>query len=136
MSGIEYKGSCVCGLTTYKAFDLNDISYCHCVQCRKMTGHFMAASQVSRENIKIKGKIKWFYTHEGSRHGFCDNCGANMFWQNDNKPTISVTAGSIEDSKELGTWHHIFTDEKGCYYNINSNEPQSEGYDDMVGSSE
>jgi len=77
-----------------------------------MTGHFMAASQVSRENIKIKGKIKWFYTHEGSRHGFCDNCGANMFWQNDNKPTISVTAGSIHDSKNLRTWHHIFTEEK------------------------
>jgi hypothetical protein len=93
-----------------------------------MTGHFMAASQVSRENIKIKGKIKWFYTHEGSRHGFCDNCGANMFWQNDNKPTISVTAGSIHDSKNLRTWHHIFTEEKGCYYNINPKEPQSEGY--------
>ena len=59
-----------------------------------------------------------------------------MFWQNDNKPTISVTAGSIEDSKELGTWHHIFTDEKGYYYNINSDDPQSEGYDDTVGSSE
>jgi len=93
MPSIEYKGSCVCGQTTYTAFDLNDISYCHCEQCRKMTGHFMAASQVSREKIEIQGKIKWFYTHEGSRHGFCDNCGANMFWQNDNKPTISVTAG-------------------------------------------
>jgi hypothetical protein len=51
-----------------------------------------------------------------------------MFWQNDNKPTISVTAGSIHDSKELRTWHHIFTEEKGCYYNINPDEPQSEGY--------
>jgi hypothetical protein len=112
MPSIEYEGSCVCGQTSYTAFDLNDISYCHCEQCRKMTGHFMAASQVSRENIKIKGKIKWFYTHEGSRHGFCDNCGANMFWQNDNKPTISVTAGSIHDSKNLRTWHHIFTEEK------------------------
>ena len=67
MSSVEYKGSCVCGQTSYVAYDLNDISYCHCEQCRKMTGHFMAASQVSRDNIKIKGKIKWFYTHKGSR---------------------------------------------------------------------
>ena len=51
-----------------------------------------------------------------------------MFWQNDNKPTISVTAGSIHDSKDLRTWHHIFTEEKGCYYNINPKEPQSGGY--------
>ena len=130
MPSIEYKGSCVCGQTTYRAYDLNDISYCHCEQCRKMTGHFMAASQVSRDNIKIKGKIKWFYTHEGSRHGFCDICGANMFWQNDNKSTISVTAGSLEDSKDLKTWHHIFIEEKGCYYTINPNDPQSRGYGD------
>ena len=38
-----------------------------------------------------------------------------MFWQNDDKPTISVTAGSIEDSRDLKTWHHIFIEEKGCF---------------------
>jgi hypothetical protein len=53
-----------------------------------------------------------------------------MFWQNDDKPTISVTAGSIEDSRDLKTWHHIFIEEKGCYYNINSNGPQLKGYGD------
>jgi len=53
-----------------------------------------------------------------------------MFWQNDTKPTISVTAGSLEDAKNLGVWHHIFTEEKGCYYEINPNELQSEGYGD------
>jgi len=130
MNSVEYKGSCVCGQTTYEAFDLEDVSYCHCEQCRKMTGHYMAACQVKRDKIKIKGEIKWFYTHKGSRHGFCDNCGAHMFWQNDTKPTISVTAGSLEDAKNLGVWHHIFTEEKGCYYEINPNEPQSEGYGD------
>jgi hypothetical protein len=51
-----------------------------------------------------------------------------MFWQNDDKSTISVTAGSLEDSKGLKTWHHIFVEEKGCYYNINSNSPQFIGY--------
>jgi hypothetical protein len=51
-----------------------------------------------------------------------------MFWQNDDKSTISVTAGSLEDSKGLKTWHHIFVEEKGCYYNINSNSPQFKGY--------
>ena len=67
MPSIEYKGSCVCGQTSYIAYDLNDISYCHCDQCRKMTGHFMAASQVSRDNIKIKGKICLLYTSPSPR---------------------------------------------------------------------
>ncbi len=132
MSSIRYIGSCVCGQTTYEAFDLADVSYCHCQQCRKMSGHFMAACQADRNKITISGKVKWHYTHEseGSRHGFCNNCGAHMFWQNDNRNTISVTAGTLEDSKELQTWHHIFTEEKGCYYEIDTNEPQSEGYGD------
>ena len=90
----------------------------------------MAACQAKRDKIKINGKIKWFYTHAGSRHGFCDNCGAHMFWQNDKKSTISVTAGSLEDAKDLAVRHHIFTEEKGCYYTISPNEPQSEGYGD------
>jgi hypothetical protein len=53
-----------------------------------------------------------------------------MFWQNDTKPTISVTAGSLDDAKDLGVRHHIFTEEKGCYYEINVNESQFEGYGD------
>jgi hypothetical protein len=96
----------------------------------KMTGHYMAACQAKRDKIKIIGKIKWFYTHEDSRHGFCDNCGAHMFWQNDSMPTISVTAGSLQDTKNLTVKHNIFTEEKGCYYTISPNEPQSEGYGD------
>ncbi|MDB9803257.1 GFA family protein [Candidatus Thioglobus sp.] len=128
MTSIEYRGSCVCGQTSYSAFDLADVSYCHCVQCRKMTGHYMAACQAKRDKIKIIGKIKWFYTHEESRHGFCDNCGAHMFWQNDSLSTISVTAGSLEDAKNLTVKHNIFTEEKGCYYTISLNETQIKGY--------
>ena len=128
MVGIEYKGSCVCGQTTYEAFDLTEVSFCHCQQCRKMTGHYMAACQATRDKITIVGKVKWHYTHEGSRHGFCNNCGAHMFWQNDTRPTISVTAGSLDDAKDLTVRHHIFIEEKGCYYEINDNEPKFESY--------
>jgi hypothetical protein len=53
-----------------------------------------------------------------------------MFWQNDTMPTISVTAGSLQDTKNLTVKHNIFTEEKGCYYTISPNEPQSEGYGD------
>ena len=128
MTRIKYTGSCVCGKTVYEAYDLKDVSYCHCKQCRNMTGHYMAACQAERGNIKIKGLVKWFYTHENSRHGFCNNCGSQMFWQNDNRPTISVTAGSLDDSKGLKIIHHIFIEEKGSYYEISQNEKQYVGY--------
>jgi hypothetical protein len=128
MTKILYKGSCVCGKTSYEAYNLNDVSFCHCAQCRNMTGHHMAGCQADRDNIKIEGSVKWFYTHDKSRHGFCENCGSQMFWQNDNRPTITVTAGSLDDSKKLKVRHNIFIDEKGSYYEINPNEIQHIGY--------
>jgi hypothetical protein len=130
LNSIKYNGSCVCGQTSYSAYDLTDVNCCHCEQCRQMTGHFMAACQAKRDKITINGAIKWFYTHKGSRHGFCENCGAHMFWQNDDRPTISVTAGSLDDVKGMATRRHIFTEEKGCYYTISPDEPQHEGYGD------
>jgi len=128
ITSIEYKGSCVCGKTSYVAYDLNDVSICHCKHCRNMTGHHMAACQADRNNIKIIGPVKWFYTHKNSRHGFCENCGSQLFWQNDNRSTISVTAGSLDDSKQLTIRHNIFIEEKGSYYKINQHEKQYNGY--------
>ena len=128
MTRIKYTGSCVCGKTAYEAYDLKDVSICHCKQCRNMTGHHMAACQADRNNIKIMGPVKWFYTHKNSRHGFCENCGSQLFWQNDNRSTISVAAGSLDDSKGLKIIHHIFIEEKGSYYEISQNEKQYVGY--------
>ena len=89
---VERTGACVCGQLSYTAKNVKPVWHCHCEQCRRMTGHFMAASQVALEEIEIRGEPKWFYVSENSRHGFCPDCGSQLFWRNDNNPYLSVTA--------------------------------------------
>ena len=92
----------------------------------------MAAAQVTLDQMHISGEPKWFYVSEQSRHGFCPECGSQLFWRNDNNDYMSVTGGSIDGGvdgdKAIGTLlnkGHIFTAEKGAYYEIPANEVQS-----------
>ena len=87
-----------------------------------MTGHFMAASQVSLEDLEIHGEAKWHYVSESSRHGFCSDCGSQLFWRNDNNKFLSITAGSVDESSGLEVAGHVFTGEKGDYYEIDERE--------------
>ena len=41
----KYSGSCACGSVTYQVDgDLGDVTYCHCVQCQKASGHYVAST--------------------------------------------------------------------------------------------
>ncbi len=117
-------GACVCGGISYVAHNVAPIWYCHCEQCRRMTGHFMAAAQVNLDDIEIKGEPKWFFVNERSRHGFCPDCGSQLFWRNEQNPYMSITGGSMNDSSNLSNKGHIFVAEKGGYYDLPDNEVQ------------
>ncbi len=118
----NYAGGCVCGAIRYAVRNLRPIWYCHCRQCRQMTGHFMAAAQVSLEDIEIQGEPKWYHVTSKSRYGFCPDCGSQLFWRNEDKPYMSVTAGSLDSSKGLTVQGHIYTSEKAEYVRIPADE--------------
>ena len=45
MSDDAKTGSCLCGEVAYEVTGpLRPVVNCHCLQCRKTTGHFMAAT--------------------------------------------------------------------------------------------
>lgn len=115
-------GSCCCGQISYTAKAVAPLWFCHCQQCRKMTGHFMAAAQVNLSDIEIKGEAKWYYVSDSSRHGFCPDCGSQIFWRNDKNDYLSVTGGSMNDTTSVELAGHVFVGEKGDYYQIPSDE--------------
>jgi hypothetical protein len=126
------KGSCCCGEIAYTAKAIQPLWYCHCQQCRKMTGHHMAAAQVSLNDIEIKGEAKWYYVSDSSRHGFCENCGSQVFWRNDNNDFLSITGGSIDDAPTLQVAGHVFVGEKGDYYEISGDEKRYICWDSTI----
>ena len=84
----------------------------------------MAGAQTDLDQIEINGEPKWYYVSDKSRHGFCADCGSQMFWRNDENPFLSVTGGSLDDSSDLVVKGHIFVEEKGDYYSIADSETQ------------
>lgn len=122
-------GSCACGAVSYRAQNVAPIWYCHCRQCRNMTGHYLAASQVELGNIEISGEPKWYYVSDLSRYGFCPECGSQMFWRNDENQYLSITGGSMDNSTGLTDKGHIFVSEKGDYYELPADAPQSAQWD-------
>ena len=82
----------------------------------------MAAAQVGVNDIQIKGAPKWHYVSQNSRHGFCSNCGSQLFWRNDENQFLSITAGSMDETRQLEVSGHVFVSEKGDYYEIDQNQ--------------
>jgi hypothetical protein len=50
-----HKGSCLCGKITFVVQgDLKPLHTCHCINCRKGSGHIGAGTDIDREALTIK----------------------------------------------------------------------------------
>jgi len=120
-------GSCLCGKVNFEITEINrDVVMCHCQQCRKQTGHLVAATRINNDSIYIEGDehLTWFAASEDAKRGFCKFCGSVLFWKRNNSDTTAVMAGSLETPTGLDTISHIFTEFKGDYYEITDGLPQ------------
>ncbi|MGI9426746.1 MAG: GFA family protein [Hyphomicrobiaceae bacterium] len=121
----KLSGSCLCGGVQFVVRGpFRPVIACHCTQCRKHTGHYMAASAVLNENfalIEDRG-LKWYRSGPASRRGFCGDCGATLFFAADGSDRISFAGGSIDGPTDLQLSAHIYAGEKSDYYTIPTGE--------------
>lgn len=120
----SHTGQCLCGAVTFRAQGLRDIWFCHCRQCRKVTGHFLAACRTEKDRVDLEGELNWLPHSGSSELGRCADCGSPMLWRQQGSPTVSVIAGSLDDTHGLAPRGHIFTAETGDYYTIGDDLPQ------------
>lgn len=124
------KGSCLCGAVAFEVDgEIVSPDACHCVQCRKWTGHFYAGSDIKRSELKIEGRenIKWYQSSEKVRRGFCNQCGSTLFFDpldQQKHNWIGVAMGAFDSPVEKPISLHIFVAEKGKYYQINDEAKQ------------
>jgi len=120
-------GSCLCGKVKLEVTDYDrDVVACHCQQCRKQTGHIVAAFRIKDTNFTVSGgdNIQWYAASDFAKRGFCKYCGSILFWKRDNTETTSVMAGCMDSPTNLKLISHIFTADKGDYYELNDGLPQ------------
>ena len=127
-----YSGGCLCGAVRYHVTGpLRPVIACHCQQCRRTSGHYVAATAAAHAHISIEGEgnLTWFVSSPEARRGFCRLCGSNLFWQGTDRPYISIMAGSVDGATGLKLERHIFVAAKGDYYQIADGVPQSQAYE-------
>ncbi|SHO57848.1 GFA family protein [Vibrio quintilis] len=102
-------GGCCCGKVSFSAEDrFSRFYFCHCRQCRKMTGSAHAANLFTApDNIAWEQGtefIKHFsYPGRGFAKTFCTECGSALPFLSSGGKYLIVPAGSLneEPSKEV-----------------------------------
>jgi len=74
--------------------------------------------------VAIAGPVAWYAASDMAKRGFCPRCGSFLFWTAHDEDTISFSLGSLDEPTGLRLEKHIFTADKGDYYDITDGVPQ------------
>lgn len=113
-------GSCLCGGVRYSiSGPLRSIVACHCIQCRKTSGHYVAATQCAAVHLRIEGDtLMWFKSSDTAERGFCRRCGSSLFWRRFGNGFVSIWAGTLDGPTGLRMESQIHAESKGDYYDL------------------
>ena len=131
------KGSCLCGAVAYEVeARLKRFYFCHCAQCRKLTGSAFAA------NIQAEpAAVTWLrgadeirrydYEGEGSySRVFCKKCASPLPFLNEGGNTLYIPAGSVDGDLGLLPDLNIFWADRADWYEQGAGSPNCERFPD------
>ena len=113
------QGGCLCGAVRYEIDgEARSVVACHCRQCRKTSGHYVAATQVADADLTIDGKaaITWYRSSDIAERGFCGTCGSQLFWRRHGGTYMSIFAGTLDEPTGLVMDRQLYPESKGDYY--------------------
>jgi len=116
---------------------------CHCAKCRRFHGHYGAYTSADVEGLELlsQATLTWYHSISDEtpnvHRGFCNVCGASLFWHPKDQHRIAIAAGSLDDASALSTIGHVWLSQKAGYYQICDDFPQfPKGWAAMTGSKE
>jgi len=119
-------GRCLCGAVRYELTGpLRPVVACHCSQCRRSSGHFIAATAVPAEKLRLVEQrgLRWYQSSADARRGFCGECGSSLFWAPASGERVAVMAGTLDKPTGLSLVMHLFVDDAGDYYRLDDGLP-------------
>lgn len=127
MTEPTHSGACLCGAVRFVVTgDLKAPDACHCSQCRRVSGHVWASTDVPDDRLTITGEdhLRWFQSSAKVKRGFCGTCGSALFWKPIHQPRTAVAMGAFDKPTDTHLEMHIFVGDKGDYYDIADGLPQ------------
>ena len=123
----EGSGGCLCGAVRYEVRGpLRPVVYCHCSQCRRTSGHYVAASACGADDLTLLADeaLRWYDSSPRAQRGFCSICGGNLFWRPKGGNHVSIMAGTLDLPTGVRAIAHIHTDTASDYFDIADGLPQ------------
>ena len=120
-------GGCLCGAVRYELHGpLRKVVYCHCEQCRKTSGHFVAATAVDHEYLRLTedAGLTWYQSSDIARRGFCKTCGSSLFWSPSHGKYVAIMAGALDAPTGLTSREHIHVEDASDYHELTDGLPQ------------
>jgi len=114
-------GGCLCGEISYRVIgEIRGVINCFCSQCRKTSGHYVAAVRCNLDQLEIlKNKtIAWYRSSEIAQRGFCSQCGSSLFWKPHKGDTISIMAGTLDTPTHVESIENIFIEDMSDYQEL------------------
>ena len=130
MPTADYAGSCLCGGVAFEVSgELTDVDFCHCSQCRKTSGHFVAATSCRPDALRLlaDSSLRWFASSPSADRGFCGSCGSSLFWRPKHGRHVSIMAGTLDVPTGLSAVEHIYVADASDYHRIADGLPQYDG---------
>ena len=124
-------GHCECGAVRFTVKNARkEVTQCHCTQCRRFSGHVWAATHADFSDVVFEADqtLTWFSSSDFAKRGFCSTCGCSLFYRMNDESGIGIAAGSIDEPNALRPGKHIFTADKGCYYELADDAPHIEKF--------
>jgi len=123
------EGSCLCGGVRYRYDgEIEEISICHCSQCRKAQGSaFAAVSPVASARFEIiagADLLKEYRSSPGKVRVFCATCGSPIYSAKDDLPEIRrLRLGTVDSPFVCADAFHIFTGSKASWWQYDDGLP-------------
>jgi hypothetical protein len=123
-------GHCECGRVGYEIDgEINDLSHCHCSQCRRLHGAaFATFAGVTRQDFRYvsgEASLKSYASSADHDRVFCAECGSNIMVAVDSEPNeFYVSMGTVDGDPACPPAYHIYAGSKAPWYEINDDLPQ------------
>jgi len=131
---VRATGGFLCSAVKYEVHGpLRDVLHCHCTKRRRTHGHVSAYASTRREHLVTTADrgLKWYRSTQDETpnidRGFCQECGASLFWDPRGQDFVYLSAGTLDAPTGVQAVGHVWLCQAGDYYEIADDLPKTEG---------